>query len=151
MNNQGRNDSLRSSEDSSRGLGISVNIILSFSPHQTFLLTILCTELSPKSAPMNMRVHPIFCLISIVRFASGLQYCHEDVSVPVHFCVAIAERYNATSASKDLVVTLGHRMFSENGWVGLGIGGGMAGALLFVGYMVGEGQALPVKPSKRPC
>jgi hypothetical protein len=149
MINRGRNDSLRSSEDSSRGLGVSVNIVLSFSFHQTFLPTILFPELSPKSAPINMRVHPIFCLVSIVRLASGLQYCHEDVSVPVHFCVAIAERYNVTSGSKDLVVTLGHRRFSENGWVGLGIGGGMAGALLLVGYMVGEGRALPVNPSKR--
>ncbi|KAH8807113.1 hypothetical protein F5884DRAFT_899568 [Xylogone sp. PMI_703] len=65
---------------------------------------------------------------------SSMQYCYEDLQVPIHFCLAVETWHNKTSSSTDLLVTFGHQRFREGGWTAVGVGRSMFGALMFIEY-----------------
>lgn len=64
------------------------------------------------------------------RVAAAIQYCHKDELV--NLCLGMAAAKNETSGGTDLFVTLGFEGSATTGWMALGVGEQMAGALMFL-------------------
>ncbi|KAL1967554.1 hypothetical protein VTN77DRAFT_3069 [Rasamsonia byssochlamydoides] len=62
--------------------------------------------------------------------AAGAQYCHDKPQ----FCMAVATKTNTTTHSRDIFVSLQAQPSANGGWTAVGIGQGMAGALMFLVY-----------------
>ncbi|ERF72626.1 hypothetical protein EPUS_05680 [Endocarpon pusillum Z07020] len=63
-----------------------------------------------------------------------IQFCKQEDTVSLDFCVAVTPYQNATSASTDLYVTITRTRPETDGWLGVGLGSEMNGALMFVLY-----------------
>ncbi|KAI1172134.1 CBD9-like protein [Nemania sp. FL0916] len=61
---------------------------------------------------------------------AAIQYCHKDELV--NLCLGMVTNKNETSGGTDLLMTLGFEGTATNGWMALGIGEQMAGALMFL-------------------
>ncbi|KAI1114945.1 CBD9-like protein [Nemania sp. NC0429] len=61
---------------------------------------------------------------------AAIQYCHKDELV--NLCLGMATAKNETSGGTDLFVTLGYEGSATKGWMAIGIGEQMAGALMFL-------------------
>ncbi|KAJ5538941.1 eukaryotic cytochrome b561 domain-containing protein [Penicillium frequentans] len=77
-----------------------------------------------------------------------VQYCHSDPSVPIHFCLAIETWQNTTSSSTDLLMTFGSQKVFQDGWIAVGLGSSMFGALIFAEYVAKEVPILSVRHGK---
>ncbi|KAF5631051.1 eukaryotic cytochrome b561 domain protein [Fusarium sp. NRRL 25303] len=75
-------------------------------------------------------------LLSLIPLVAGAaQYCQfEGSHHPLTLCAAVNSHQNSTTSSTDWVITFGYQRAHEAGWVALGIGSGMYGALMFVTY-----------------
>ncbi|KAJ8130362.1 hypothetical protein O1611_g3268 [Lasiodiplodia mahajangana] len=61
---------------------------------------------------------------------AAIQYCHKDELVDM--CLGMTTAKNETSDGTDLFMTLGFEGSATKGWMALGIGEQMAGALMFL-------------------
>ncbi|KAI3331422.1 CBD9-like protein [Xylariaceae sp. AK1471] len=72
--------------------------------------------------------------LAIALFCSwataAIQYCHKDELV--NLCLGMVTAKNETSSGTDLFITLGFEGTATTGWMALGIGEQMAGALMFL-------------------
>ncbi|CVK88322.1 uncharacterized protein FPRN_02220 [Fusarium proliferatum] len=75
-------------------------------------------------------------LLSLVPLVAGAaQYCQfEGSHHPLTLCAAVNSHQNSTTSSTDWIITFGYQRVQDAGWVALGIGSGMYGALMFVTY-----------------
>jgi len=119
------------------------------------IITLILTTLLLLTAPNSATVAP-------------LQFCKEDVALNLDFCLAISTYSNTSTSAVDLyiAITTSHLNASPLGWIALGLGPSMAGALMFIvfGDPSNEATALirtapghkqprarPLDLSKRPC
>jgi len=72
---------------------------------------------------------------------AAVEHCHDWDKVA--FCMAVNRWQNISASSTDLVVTLGYQKSSYLGWMALGLGSGMIGALIFVTYEFDGGEMPP--------
>ncbi|KAF5596568.1 cellobiose dehydrogenase [Fusarium pseudocircinatum] len=78
---------------------------------------------------------PTVLLSFIPLVAGAAQYCQfEDSHHPLTLCAAVNIHANSTASSADWIITFGYQRVQDAGWVALGIGSGMYGALMFVTY-----------------
>jgi Cytochrome domain of cellobiose dehydrogenase len=63
-----------------------------------------------------------------------VQFCKQDDALKLDFCVAVVPYRNTTSSSTDLYVTITRTHSSSHGWLGIGLGSVMDGALMFILY-----------------
>lgn len=61
---------------------------------------------------------------------AAIQYCHKDELV--NLCLGMITAKNETNSGTDLFMTLGFEGSATTGWMALGIGEQMAGALMFL-------------------
>jgi Cytochrome domain of cellobiose dehydrogenase len=66
--------------------------------------------------------------------AAPLQFCKGDVALNLDFCLAISTYSNTSTSAVDLyiAITTSHLNASPLGWIALGLGPSMAGALMFI-------------------
>ena len=84
----------------------------------------------------------VVCLAWFLSFTASaedtasqpIQFCKQDETASLDFCVAVTPYQNATSASTDLYVTITRTHLETGGWLGVGLGPAMKGALMFVLY-----------------
>lgn len=97
----------------------------------------------------------VWCLISLIQWlpvisaAEAQQYCNRDP----RFCVTIASHQNATSQLQDLFFSISGTFLSisgqpskEGGWIAIGIGPEMRGALMFTLYADSNRERLTLSP-----
>jgi Cytochrome domain of cellobiose dehydrogenase len=63
-----------------------------------------------------------------------IKFCKQDDALSLDFCVAVMPYQNATSSSTDLYITITRNRSSADGWLGIGLGPAMTGALMFLLY-----------------
>jgi Cytochrome domain of cellobiose dehydrogenase/Eukaryotic cytochrome b561 len=78
-------------------------------------------------------------VLPLVASAEGtppppIQFCKQDDVLSLDFCVAVTPYQNATSSSTDLYITITRNRSSTDGWLGIGLGPAMTGALMFLLY-----------------
>jgi hypothetical protein len=80
------------------------------------------------------RVRSPISLLGLAFFSTSataaIQYCHKDELVSM--CMGMVTAKNETNSGTDLYVTLGYEGTATTGWMAMGAGEQMAGALMFV-------------------
>ncbi|KAK2746152.1 hypothetical protein FQN55_005781 [Onygenales sp. PD_40] len=71
-----------------------------------------------------------FYFIFPIAIAGGIQYCRQQPPL----CFSVAHHKNQELGGHDIHITLTATPSSTGGWVAVGIGGTMAGALMFIMY-----------------